>query len=460
MCPNLLSRQPGGGGPLHRSLVALRTDRRGAIAPVVAVFMPVALGLAGLAIDVSNSYVEQNRLQTAVDEASLVAVQQLPDIEAARAALVAAFAKQYQAGRRDSDQEEDDEVEPTAIEFGRWNPATREVTATDPEGPPPNAVSFSVERLAANGQGMETWFLAALGVRQLDLRARAVARAEGSAVGTCIFALEQTASEAVHTQGAARLRADDCRIQVNSAHLQAAIQVTGDSPHGGIHAAEICVVGGAANSHRMSPAPVTGCDARPDPLRNFTPPPFGACNHHDFTVHGGNTVIHPGVYCGGLTIGGGAHVSMLPGTYVIKDGAFEAEGGQIRINADGVALHLVGDNAFIDLQGPVVMNHKAPATGPFAGIAIYHKASEPVDITSQMGQGNSVTRIEGTVYLPDQHLRWGGTPGTTLPHWTLLVARTLYVHGTAELRVESRFADSDVPAPEDFKEHKRARLVN
>jgi hypothetical protein len=150
---------------------------------------------------------------------------------------------------------------------------------------------------------------------------------------------------------------------------------------------------------------------------------------------------------------------MAPGIYVIKDGPFVAN-GNVQIKADGVALHLVGDGAVIDLTGPVDMNHKAPETGPLAGIAIYQNPNVPAGLTSRMGQGNSKTRIEGTIYLPDQHLTWGGTPGTTLPPWTLLVARTLYVFGTADLRIDNDFEASEVPQPDGFEDEKKARLVN
>jgi len=442
---------------LHHSLGRLLGDRRGAIAPVVAAFVPVAMGVAGLAIDVSNSYVEQNRLQTAVDEAALVAVQQLPDIEAARASLIEAFAKQYDAKSPYEKDDESETIAPNDIVFGRWDPTTRKVAPVESDGPPPNTVAVRVDRLAADGRGLDTWFLAALGIEQLDLRAGAVALAEGGDIGTCIIALEPTAGKAVHVQGNATLIANGCRIQVNSTAGNA-IQVTGGA--GTIEADDICVVGGAQNSARMSPPPRTGCAAVADPLADFTPQSVGTCDHFGFQAKGGGRgamTLQPGVYCGGLTIK--KSVTMAPGIYVIKDGPFLAN-GNVQIDADGVALHFVGDGAVIDLTGPVQMDHQAPATGPFAGIAVYQDPNSPDGLTSRMGQGNSTTHIEGVIYLPDQHLRWGGTPGTTLPPWTLLVARTLYVFGTADLEIVSDFETSDLPAPASFNEKKQARLVN
>ena len=256
-------------------------------------------------------------------------------------------------------------------------------------------------------------------------------------------------------QGDADIMANGCRIHVNSTAGNA-ITVTGGA--GNIVAEEICVAGGAANSSRMAPAPKTGCAPVYDPLAAFTPPSVGTCSHFGFTHGSGSTTLQPGVYCGGLTIEGGA-VTMAPGIYVIKDGPFVAN-GDVTINADGVALHLVGPGALIDITGPVEVNLKAPRTGPLAGIALYQNPNVPVGLVSKMGQGNSKTRIEGTIYLPGQHLSWGGTPGTTLPPWTLLVARTIDVFGNAALRVGNDFDASDVPAPEEFNEKKKTRLVN
>ena len=468
MRPSQLGRSRGPCGVRQRGLGGFVADRRAAIAPVVAVFMPVAMGVAGLAIDVSNSYVEQNRLQTAVDEASLVAVQKLPDIEAARAALRQAFAKQYHGGPPHEDDEE--VIEPTAVAFGHWDPVTREVTATESEGAPPDTVSIVVERLAANGQGMNTWFLAALGIKQLDLRARAVARAEGSDVGTCIIALEPSAGEALSLRGTTDIEAPDCRIQVKSEDDHA-IDARGVSS---ITAGEICVAGGVSTRGpvKLQPWPETGCDEISDPLADFIPPSVGTCSHFDTVILGpGSTTLQPGVYCGGLRMkpGGGKSgmltVTMAPGTYVIKDGPFEAGNdadnkGKIEIDADHVALHLVGADARIDIEGPVELNLRAPKTGPLAGIAIYQNPNVPNGLTSRMGQGNSKTRIEGVIYLPDQLLWWAGTPTTTLPPWTLLVARKIWMRGTGQLHIESRFDESEVPVPGEFKEKKKARLVN
>ena len=53
-------------------------DNRGSIHVLVAVMLPVILGVGGLALDVGNLYLAHNRLQTAVDAAALAGSLELP----------------------------------------------------------------------------------------------------------------------------------------------------------------------------------------------------------------------------------------------------------------------------------------------------------------------------------------------------------------------------------------------
>jgi Flp pilus assembly protein TadG len=53
-------------------------DRRGAIAPLVALTLPVLIGAMGLAVDVGFLYVEHQRLQIAADAAATGAALLLP----------------------------------------------------------------------------------------------------------------------------------------------------------------------------------------------------------------------------------------------------------------------------------------------------------------------------------------------------------------------------------------------
>lgn len=445
--------------PSHRGFAAFLAERRGALAPVVAVFMPLAFGAAGAAIDVSNSYVEQNRLQTAVDEATLVAARLLPDVEAARAAAVKAFDDHYNielAERKDELGLDQDRVQPTDITFGRWDPETRQVIAVDADEAPPNTIALTVERHAANGQGLDTWFLAAFGIEQLDLEASAVARTEGGdGTGLCILALEPVAGEAVSVVGTADIGAPDCRIQVNSTAGDA-IDARGVAS---ITAAEICVVGGVRTRGpaELQPWPETGCAAVLDPLADFAPPAIGTCDHFGRKVSGAAT-LEPGVYCGGLEITGSGAITLAPGIFVIKDGPLRVSGGG-KLTGNGVAFHLAGNNARLHITGSTEIDIKAPTSGPLAGFAVYQNPDVPAGLES-FGAGAAKARYEGTIYLPSQHLRWAGTPATTLPPWTLMIARTLSIFGTGQLRIENDFAASDVPPPEELNQKPKVRLVN
>src|SRR5579875_790720 len=78
----------------------LGRDRRGAVALMVALMLPVLLAMAGLAVDVGIWYREQARLQIGADAASMAAAYLLTDTQATPQdfAAVAAAAAQDATG--------------------------------------------------------------------------------------------------------------------------------------------------------------------------------------------------------------------------------------------------------------------------------------------------------------------------------------------------------------------------
>ncbi len=62
-----------------RLVRASRSDSSGQTLTLVAIFLPLLLGMLGLAIDTGNLYIAQRHLQTATDAAALAAAQDLPD---------------------------------------------------------------------------------------------------------------------------------------------------------------------------------------------------------------------------------------------------------------------------------------------------------------------------------------------------------------------------------------------
>ena len=67
--------------------------------------------------------------------------------------------------------------------------------------------------------------------------------------------------------------------------------------------------------------------------------------------------------------------------------------------------------------------------------------------TSSLRGSNSLD-VEGTIYLPNHDLSYGGSNSTILPaDFTILIANTVEFIGAAEVSIRSDFAASDIPVP-------------
>jgi Flp pilus assembly protein TadG len=132
-----------------------RSSERGQVIVIVALFMVVLLGAAGLVIDVGRAYYVQRALQASTDAAALAAASELPDASAARAA-----GQEYggAAGAKNA----------------RFNvPGVRTtVTAKCVAVSPCNPVNAVVVEQVAN---VQTLFARVVGIDEFDVHARATA---------------------------------------------------------------------------------------------------------------------------------------------------------------------------------------------------------------------------------------------------------------------------------------------
>jgi len=146
--------------------------------------------------------------------------------------------------------------------------------------------------------------------------------------------------------------------------------------------------------------------------------------------------LSPGVYCGLSIQGSGINVTLSPGLYVIKDGAFSLQGGP-NITAAGVSFYLVG-SAYFEFQGNPALSISAMTTGDFAGIAF---ASSPFGAAAtSMIKGNGSTLLTagstGGIYLPNQKLVIEGNAELTLTGATSKVLiHSISLGGSAKLSV-------------------------
>lgn len=399
-------------------LRVLWQDRRGNVATLFAIAASALLGTAALAVDAGSLFVLKSRLQGAADAAALAAVSELPDEDAAAAAALDYAAKNMDTATHGT------VLTSTGVELGQWNPATRTFS---PGASPATAVRVSLARSAANGNPAPTHFAKVLGFDEVDVVAQSVAQPLEAAA--CLWALNPTESASVRLETGATVDLPNCGLRVNSS--------AGDAMHvesgACIDALSIGVVGGYSGSC-TTPEPETGIGAFEDPLGHLTAPTYGACDHNGLvTVEEEQTAtLSPGVYCGGIKVGENASVTFQAGQYVvtgtglkIEEGA-TARGEQVMFyftdGTGGWGSLLVEDDTTLELS--------APASGPYAGIALFQDPATPAS-ERMLIEDVSSAFIDGTIYAPSIQF-WLETDGS-LDLSGLLVADTLTFETSAAL---------------------------
>jgi hypothetical protein len=142
-------------------------------------------------------------------------------------------------------------------------------------------------------------------------------------------------------------------------------------------------------------------------------PSFSGCDHNNYSTHG-VAVLSPGVYCGGMSLGAGAIVTLMPGTYYLDRGSLSMNGSAL---LTGVSVTLVftsstGSNyATANLTGGATINLVAPNSGTMAGIAIYGDHDMPLGTQFDFRGGNNQA-IGGAIELPRASVNWVGNAST------------------------------------------------
>lgn len=140
-------------------------DIRGSASVFMVCILPAVLALGGLAIDGANAWRTRAIMQSTADAASLAAVMDLPNEDAARQSALTYAAKNMPAASNGA-------VLATAdVIIGRWNPDTRVFT---PGGTPKNAVQTTVKRSASNNNALPTSLLTLIGQNKWDIVTTAI----------------------------------------------------------------------------------------------------------------------------------------------------------------------------------------------------------------------------------------------------------------------------------------------
>ena len=332
----------------------------------------------------------------------------------------------------------------------------------------------------------------------------ATAQVYGS-MPVCVLGLDDALMGTITLRQSARLTAENCMVYSNSTRSNS---VTVDSG-GRLEAGLVCSAGGGSGDIR--PELTQDCPVLPDPLAGRPIPDSGFCDETDraigmqksfmtstlgqmFSTGGevlpelraGDTapstvdamdsgsssevpapdyseadtvILNPGVYCGGLLIGGGKNVLLNPGVYVIKDGPLYVSEGA-RLAGTNVGFFFAGDDATLYFDSSSSISLSAPVEGLLAGLLFFEDpAARDARLFSILS--DDARELTGTIYLP------GGTlvidadrPIADQSAYTAIVARRLALYAGPHLVLNTDYGATEVPVPIEADFNKTIRLIN
>lgn len=434
----------------------LRQDQHGGVLVLVALLMPILMGLSAAALEYAGLVKRRAELQRAADAASIAGVNQFKlanadDAAAINVARTMVLAQARKAGSA---------PQVTATVLGQHSAVRVDVTETVP---------LTLGKL--------------VNMASVDIAVRSTAKLAGT-TRLCLLALDPNAQGAFHLESAARITASDCSLYSNSVS-SSGIQGENASV---AKALSTCSAGGFSGpSANFMPPPATNCPPLRDPLIDKVGPTPGAClslgilfdpkkllGTVDNLLYGANVVsgvatLSPGTYCGGLHITKGAQVTLRPGIYIIKDGPLVVD-KNASLTGAGTGFYFTGFRGGLLFDEKSTISLTAPKDGIMAGLLLFEDRTAPPALLSLLpldGKGPAklppdgiVSRREyriisdnartllGTIYLPVGRLIIDSKrPVADESAYTVIIARMINLYDGPNLMLNARYGATDIPVP-------------
>jgi hypothetical protein len=411
-----ISQKPAG------KLQELVSNRSGGFAVTFAVAAVVLVGAAGFGIDIARISSVRSSVQQSLDAAVLAGVAYSPGAEALSG--VSGY------GVTDADRIE------TAVKY--FESDTDNMASV-------SAKSFAFEGDVLVGRAtarVETTLLAVLGPKFADVAQIAKATSGPFRAPACFLAMHPLRKHTLELKGSVSVIAPDCHIYGNSSHPDDVVDP---------HTAENFLVGKSVQAvgygHHFLPnvtPPVEHApELIPDPLASFPIPSPGGCNYSATKITGGVQTLNPGFYCSGLTVEGGAVVTLKPGLYNLTGGDFEVNNATVK--GDGVTISFATPSVSINWNKAKI-RLSAPKSGQYAGLAVIGSrdpASHSIDA--------STVDVHGVIYLLRGAFTWTneGTPAISAL-WTAWIVDGISWLGEGTININFNLKDSDIPYPKQL----------
>jgi hypothetical protein len=360
----------------------------------------------GLAVDVGYAYVEHQRLQSAADAAAIGAAFLLPGSPSQATLQAAALQAATDASG-----------------------STMTGTITTPITVSSTSSSVTVTLVSAS-QGFFTRAFSTLS---------ATATAGTKSSTACILALASSVVDAIKVDNMGSITGSNCGIFSDSSS-STSIYLNSGTIKGTSVGAVGSVQHSNSGSNTLSPTPVSGAAAEPDPYASRSIPTYGSCNY----TNGNFTAWQSGpyqftqsknVFCGNTTIGGnGTTDTFAPGVYYVINGNLTFNNAQVT-TASGVTFVLTGTSpgAFIWTNYSGTYNMSAPTSGATAGILVWQNCGSGGISPADQFAGGSTLQISGAIYTPCGELQLSNNAQivTAAGGAMSVVANTIDVTGSA-----------------------------
>ncbi len=382
----------------------------GTTAVIIALTLPICLGLMGLGTEAGYWYFRQRQLQTAADLSAFAGAVALRNGQTSGSAEVTA------------------EAEVTNFNIN----GTAVANAPPTSGTHQNPQSMEVILTETQPRFFSQFFDSST----LKVTTRAVATYDDGAPA-CILALDKSAGKSVWFQGSSVTTLLGCEVMANSVAGNA-VEVDGSAQ---LTTPCINAVGGVTlNNSNVTltgcPAPRTNLPPAVDPYAGISAPAvLGPCVDGTYNNVG---VISPLHYCK-LDLKG--TILLNPGVYIIDGGAFKINASaNVSINpaapADavtglGVMFYLM-NHATVSFNGTATINLAAPTTGIYKGILFMADKNTQGTGDAVTINGNASSKLVGALYFPTQIVSFTGNY-SSLNKCIAIVSQQVQLSGNSDL---------------------------
>lgn len=393
---------------LRSWLARFALDRRGGIAVIFGLSVPVIAVLACAAVDLAAVNADRNTLQDTADSAALAAAKQLT--LAADPTAVEQRAKDY-----------------VATQLAALSTSVSYTTGVD--------VATDRSSVTVKIDAIRTSFFAnMLPPGGWKMHAEATAAPMGKRP-LCVLATGSNTNDGIFLGGNSQMTAPKCLVHTND-HIAVAYSAW-------LQAGAVQAVS-TAQGHIT---PVALIDAPPisDPFASLNMKPLlPLCTPLDLVYDVGVNVLAPGVHCGNITIQNGATVVLLPGDHYFLNGHMQMKQNSLLQGTDVVMIF--DDKSDFQWSDGAQIRLEGRKTGKFAGFVI---ATTPANVHTFQISSDGARELLGTIYIPAAKLQILGSNNRIADQsaWTVIVAKQIDMNGSANVVINADYAGSSVPVP-------------